>query len=95
MFYNDNSEKVKQDWFWVQTDSGKWSQMLFQGWGTNNAVSLTEIAIEGGREVHLLPFFLYYLSTGHSIVWNAKWVEKNKEHATKTKYNTMHLVVNH
>lgn len=56
MSYNDNYEKVKQDWFWVQEDSGKWSQMLFQGWGTNNAVSLTEIAVEGGREVHLLPF---------------------------------------
>lgn len=36
--------------------------MLFQGWGTNNAVSLTEIAFEGGREVHWLPFsFSNYL----------------------------------
>lgn len=60
--------------------------MLFQGWGTNNAVSLTEIAVEGGREVHLLPF---------SFITNLQDIQlcempselKNKEHVTKTKTN--------
>lgn len=68
--------------------------MLFQGWGTNNAVSLTEIAVEAGREVHLLPFSFITNLQDIQLCEMPSELKKKKNMQQKQK-QTLNLFVNH